>query len=63
MNAIEAAAYRWIKARERALKARCTFDAKGGVFDSTDPEAWVELGRAELQLHTVAKEWLGGGRG
>lgn len=54
---IEKYVYDWVKARERALKARCSFDGKN--FSSTDPEAFTELGNAENALYRYVREWLG----
>lgn len=58
MNAIEAAVYAWLRARKRALKAKCSFNKKGEA-ESTDPEAWTELGLAEIALQKTGREWLG----
>lgn len=57
MAYIEKYVYDWVTARDRALKATCTFDGKN--FHSSDPEAWVQLSRAEQALDRYTREWLG----
>lgn len=57
MSYIEKYAYDWVTARDRMLKAKCTFDGKN--FQSTDPEAWVLMARAEQALDRYIREWLG----
>lgn len=57
MPFIEKYAYDWVTARDRALKARCSFNGKN--FESSDPEAWIQLARAEQALDKYVREWLG----
>lgn len=57
MSYIEKYVYDWVTARDRALKATCAFDGKN--FHSSDPEAWVQLSRAEQALDRHTREWLG----
>lgn len=57
MPYIEKYVYDWVTARDRALKATCVFDGKN--FHSSDPEAWVQLSRAEQALDRFSREWLG----